>query len=552
MISKFFRRGPVLAAVAVVAALVLGACGSNGTVTPSSDSTGTPTQGGSVTFAISTYPAGLDAALLSGRGNLAAYQIVDTLTSVDPDTGEIKPYLAKSWTVSDDAQTFTFELRDDVTFSDGTPFNAQSVKTNLDTLAELNGEGKTDTLVRSALATYSGTTVIGDFTVEVAFSSPQLGFLRNASDPYLGFYAEATLAKSAEERTAGDLIGSGPFTYGEIVQNESIQLVAREDYNWGPAVASHTGRAHLDTVLFKVVPESGVRAGLISSGQADIVDDVAVQDEPVITGAGASLLYRAVPGLLSGFRQNPFSRFGSDVVVRKALTKAIDRAELRDTLLSPETTELVTSVIAGATPLWADQSEHLAHDPEGAKKLLEKAGWTEGADGIRVRAGERLSLKVIFPTNSLSATREELELIQAQVKKVGIDLQLLPVTAADFTAHIMGIAEAGADNAVYDFLSGSGPSQDPSFLVGLFKNTNPALGGADQPELEAAADALAGATNEEERAKAAADLQALLARDGYWIPIKEITKVLGVAPHVQGLKLNGYATPIFYDASLKN
>ncbi|WP_214105018.1 ABC transporter substrate-binding protein [Acrocarpospora catenulata] len=541
-------RRLALASLAILtAATALTGCGESA---PTGTGGGTPRTGGAVTYAIAGYPVSIDISLQGGRGTLAGVQIVDTLTESVPKTNEIKPRLAKSWTVSPDAKKFTFTLRDDVTFSDGTKFDAQNVKDNLDTLVQLNAAAKTDTLVRSALASYKGSTVIDANTVEVEFNSPELGFLRNLSDPYLGLLSSATLKATPEERAAGKLVGTGPFVLGTIKRNESIELLARKDYNWAPeSTSAHQGRAYLDSVTFKVVPESGVRAGLLASQQAELVDDVAKDDEATVTSAGGSIAFAGTPGLVGGLRQNPYSVFGGDKAIRQAVTKSIDRAEVRTTLQSEASSQPVTSAIGATTPLWTDLSADLAYDPEGAKKILEDAGWKAGADGIREKDGVRLDLKLIYTLNSLVATKSDLELLQDQLKRVGIGVTLVPATAAEFTEAILAIKERGTD-AQYDFLSGSGPSKDPSFLVGLFRNSNPALGGAEQPELEAAADKLAAATTEQERASSAADLQRLLVSDGYWIPIKELSKVVGASSGLQGFRLDAYALPVLYDTWL--
>ncbi|MFI6455533.1 ABC transporter substrate-binding protein [Streptosporangium amethystogenes] len=541
------RRLALASAVILTATTALSACGDSGASVASG---GTPRSGGDATFAIAAYPNSLDVSLLGGRGNVAGAQIVDTLTESDPKTGEVKPRLAKSWTVSEDAKKFTFTLREGVTFSDGTKFDAQNVKDNLDTLAGLNAEAKTDTLVRSALAGYEGSKVIDDGTVEVGFSSPELGFLRNLSDPYLGLLSGSTLKATPEERAAGKLVGTGPFVLGTVRRNESIQLLARRDYNWAPEGSSaHQGRAYLDSVTFTVVPESGVRSGLLASGQADLVDDVSKDDEATVTSSGGGVVHAGTPGLVSGLRQNPYSAFGSDKVVRQAISKAVDRTEVRGTLLSESSSNAVTSAVGATTPLWADLSSQLGYDPEGARKLLDDAGWKTGGDGVRERNGTRLDVKLSYTSDSLFATKSDLELVQDQLKRVGIAVTLVPMTSAEFSQSILEIKQRGKD-ARYDFLSGSGPSKDPSFLVGLFRSSNPALGGADQPELEAGADRLAASATEDERAAAAKDLQRLLITDGYWIPIKELSKVVGVGSEVKGFRLDAYALPVLYDTWL--
>lgn len=521
--------------------LALAACGGPG---QAGQSAGPPVEGGQLTYALSVFPKCVDPAL-QARGLSAPQQFVETLTDQDRTTGEIVPRLAESWEVSPDARSVTFHLRQGVTFSNGTPLTADVVKANIDSLKALSAEGKTDTPLISSLNSYQGTTVLDPATFRVDFGDPELGFLRNVSDPYFGIYAASTVASSYDDRCAGtSLVGTGPYVVDNVVKNQKIELSKRADYDWAPAgVTNHTGAGHLDKIVFEVVPESGVRVGGLLSGQFDVADDIPVTDQDSITGAGNQLLTGLVPNLVPGLRQNPFSPLGGDAVVRTAIQKSIDRAEIRDTLYNDHYS-LPTSVVASNTPYYTDESRFLQYDPEGAKKLLSDNGWTTGADGVWQKDGLRLAPRVIYVSGTVQgATQQELELIQQQLKRVGIELQLLPGTQTEYTA-----VYNDKKNNSYDFLTGSGPAKDVDFLAGLFNKTNPALGGADQPELQAASERLNLASTDAERRAAAADLQELIISKGYWIPVREQTKAVGIRSGVQGVAIDPYGATVLYDA----
>ncbi|EID10622.1 ABC transporter substrate-binding protein [Mycolicibacterium phlei] len=523
-------------------ALALSACsGSNNSGAPAE--TGEPVAGGTLNYALAEWPRCVDPALRA-RGLSAPEQFADTLTDQDRTTGEVLPRLAERWEVAPGAKQVTLHLRDGVTFSDGTPLTAEVVKANLDNLKEITESGKAETQVISALNTYEGATVVDPKTVRVEFSEPELGFLRNISDPYFSIYAPATLESSLDDRCAGkNLIGTGPFVISEVVNQQKIVLDKRDDYGWPPAgLTDHTGAAYLDRIVFEVVPESGVRVGGLLSGQFDVVDDVPVIDQDNVTAQGATILTGVVPNLVPGLRQNPLSPFGGDTVVRQAIQKSIDREEIRDTLYT-DRYSIPTSAIAANTPLHKDVSEYLRYDPDGAQKLLADNGWTKGDDGVWVKDGRRLAPKVMIVSGSAQgATQQELELIQQQLNKVGIAMEILPVTQAEYAQLMKNKADGG-----YDFLAGSGPAKDVDFLAGLFLNTNPALEGSLQVPLQDAANRLNLAATDEERVQAAADLQELLVRDGYWIPVREQTKAVGVAPNVHGVTINPYGATVLYD-----
>lgn len=549
MIQLNRRKRLVAGAAAVVTAALLTACSSSGgSSTASSAPAGTPQSGGDFTFAENLYPPCLDVSLNGGRASTVENQIIDYLIVQQPGTNALKPDLATSWKVSNNSSTYTFQLKQGVTFSDGTPFDAQVVKDNLDTLVAFNKDAKTDTLVRSALREYVSSKVLGQYEVQVNFSGPSLGFLQDVSQPYLAIVSESTLKETYAQRCAGQLIGTGPFVISKVVPNESVTLVPRKGYGWAPPTATHTGEPYLSQITYQYIPEDATRVGGLESGQFNGIDVVPVNNQSQLTADGEQLVLGQMPGLVPGLRQNPFSPFGGDAAVREAIQLGINRPQLNQELYGGKY-KLVSSAASASTPDYVDLSSDLAYDPTKAKALLEADGWKVGPGGIRVKNGVKLEPKIEFtPGSTAGATEQDLELIQEQLQAIGVYVQLDPTTAAQFTVNYANMAKSPSP---YDFLTGSGPSTDPGFLVGLFENTNPALGGARQPQLQSAAEALgAAATPAAFKAKSAA-LQELLVSQGYWIPVREQTISVSLASDVAGFSLDAYAEPYFYDTWLK-
>lgn len=322
-----------VALVGVLAAtLAVGACAGTG---PQGEVSGPPQPGGTLRYGLSQAPTCSDPAQSSTNQTLyVSRQIVDSLTDQDPETGEIRPWLAQRWEVSPDATTFTFHLREGVTFSDGTPLNAESVRANLDAIVHTLGAAKSP-LAATYLAGYTGTDVVDPLTARVRFGRPNAQFLQATSTPQLGILAAATTSKPAEQRCLGDTIGSGPFTYAEYRQGDKITLAKRSGYNWGSEVFAHQGEAYLDTIEFTVVPESGVRTGSLSSGQLDAISDALPQDAPQIEAVGGQVATASNPGLPFGLQPNVTRGPLRDPAVRAALVPAINRQELVDTVLGP-------------------------------------------------------------------------------------------------------------------------------------------------------------------------------------------------------------------------
>ncbi len=284
------KRATVIAGIGAVSVLgtVLAGCSSG---SDSAADAGPAQSGGTLRYGLSQAPTCADPAQAGSNQTVYVTRtVVDSLTDQNPDTGEITPWLAKSWEISPDAASFTFVLRDDATFSDGTPVTADSVKKTFDSVKNL---GPNASLAKSYLSSYTGTDVVDAHTAKINFSGPNVQFLQATSTPQLGILADSTTALASEQRCPGAaVIASGPFVYTDWQQDKSVKIAKRAGYNWASDAVAHQGEAYLDGVDFTVVPESGVRAGSVASGQLDAVSDALPQDAPQIEGAGGRILTR--------------------------------------------------------------------------------------------------------------------------------------------------------------------------------------------------------------------------------------------------------------------
>ena len=443
------RRWPWIA-VAVIAIAAVGG-GSAFAVSanqaepaPASAPSSGPVSGGTLEFALIDYQRTPD---VHGGSNYAESiiggNIVDKLTWQDPESGEITPWLATDWEINDELTEFTFHLRDDVTFSDGSPFNAEAVKANYDQYVfgdkELGIKGNGATLFRG----YLETRVDDEFTATVVLSTGSASFLQATSftaNYQPGFYSLATLGKSAEERTdPANVIGSGPFVYESWKPQVSTVLVKRDGYNWAPDAIGHNGEAYLDRIVFNTVPEASVRTGSLESGTIDATLDVQTTDEGVLEQKGFEVISHRVAGADIRFDFNLSIEPTNDLAVRKAIQLGWDRDAVTSTVLT-DSYETSTSVLARAITGWVDHSgEALRYDPDEAEELLDDAGWTPGADGIREKDGTRLEVKLLGISN-LVANKPAYESIQQNLLALGIDLQLTVLPLADYAAQVANAA----------------------------------------------------------------------------------------------------------------
>ena len=518
-------RVALSASIAVAAGLALSACAGAAPASAPQDDAATPVDGGDLTFAIANDPISLNPSGI-GSGNDTWYvtrQLVDSLLYQNPDTGELEPWLATSYTANDDATAFTFELRDDVTFSDGTPFTAANVKATFD---DIIAAGALSQSVSSFVG-YQETKVIDDDTVEVDFSTPNAAFPNSTAAVGLGIVGDATLAVPFADRADGKaVVGTGPFTLDTYTKDVETVLAAREDYAWAPEALGNDGRAHLDTVTFQIVPEASVRTGSLTSDQVDVIGGVQPTDVQTLQDAGYPLVSRGNPGISFGLSFNLARPIVSDIAVREAISAAIDPKVVRDTALN-DLFNVATSALAKNTPSWADESKHFSYDPGHAAELLEKAGWTEGSDGIRTKDGQPLSLQLAWITN-FGPNQTSLELIQQQLKAVGIDVVLEGSTVPEFLEK-----QASGD---FDIVWGNLSRADGDVLRTQYSAATTKLN-IDDPELEALLQGQLAAGDTTERNKILAEAQARIASQYYQVPVHELTSILSTQPTVHGVSL---------------
>jgi peptide/nickel transport system substrate-binding protein len=381
----------------------------------------------------------------------------------------------------------------------------------------------------TALPAYVGTTVVDPGTVTVAFSKPNGAFPQAASAPALGITSLATFKVPFDDRATGAaVIGSGPFVLDSYTKNTSVVLTKRSGYSWAPENYSNTKAAYLDKVQFNVVPEAGVRTGSLTSKQVDVIGGVLPQDIATLRSAKFPLVIRPNPGVafgLSTFTTHPLL---TDVKVRLALQTAIDRTTIQAAALTPEF-KVATSVLAANTPGYVDLSKQLTYAPKKSAALLKEAGWTKGSDGILEKDGTRLSLTLGYISN-FNPNQSIVELIQQQLKTIGIEVSLATGTVPQFLA-----AQA---QGKYDLVYGNLSRADGDVLRTQFSSAIPTntKGNTDAKLNSLLVDQLSTAT-QSQRDSLAQEASRRIVDLGYQIPVVELTTVLGTAANVHGAVL---------------
>jgi len=541
------RTRTLLATAAAVTALttVLGACG-GATPDPGSDASdgsgATPVAGGTLTFYDPVeYSAWQPTASLWSNSQVSD-NLAERLVWQDPKTGEFKPWLAESWTISDDHLTYSITLKDGITFSNGDPLDAETVKLNFDQHGL--GDASLGIPVDPFWGDYAGTDVVDDLHLQVRLTKPNAGFLQILSN----YRASSILAKpylALDLNGHGDLnnwIGTGPFVVESVSGTTGVTLERRDDYDWAPEGSGHQGKAYLERIVFKTVPEASTRVGALQSGEAQIARNIAPYDEETVTAGGGQVVAIPIQGQTNSLTiQLDAEAPTQDLDVRLALQAATDREEINATVLSPNY-PVPTSALVQGTPLRGDSADYLKYDLAKAKKLLDGAGWKVGSDGIRAKDGQRLHFEIwVAPYYQVS--QPVLELLQSQWKKAGVELNINSASLTEYEA----IQAARGDT--WTFAQGQQSTADPSVLRAALASYR---GNATHnPTVDTTLDDLLGAQalefDADKRAAAVQDIEDHVFSQGYQIPLYDETQVFGLAPTVHGFSTESTGRSWLYD-----
>lgn len=523
------RRSSAVAAVGAIAAIVLAGCAASAGSTSATTST-EPASGGDLIVGTYLDPTCIDNQQIGTNVSLSVTrQLTDSLTEQDPETGEIEPWLAESWEVNEDSTVFTFTLRDGVTFSDGSVFDAQVVKDNIDGIIALGAQAP---VAGPYLAGLESATVLDEQTIEFAFAQPNAQFLQATSNIAMGMVSSATAAMTAEDRCAAGIVGTGPFVLESYAANDATVISRRDGYDWAPPSAAHEGEAYLDSVTFQVLPENSVRTGALLSGQVDAMDNVQQQDEASVSGNGFSLVTRANPGFAVSVMFNLASGPGADPAVRKAMMIGVDREDAL-TVLGPTGAE-TPGVLTSTTPGAEDYTSYLEADPEAAADLLEEAGWVEGADGVRAKDGQRLELDFPYFFDG-----PVVELLQQAYAELGIRLNISQVTTADFLTAIQ--------DGAFDATVGNLTRADIDVLRSTLSSAGANWYGFADAELQSLLEAQAAEPDPDARVEIANEIQEVILDNAYVVPLHALAQGYAVRDGVNAFEFEASSRLDLYD-----
>jgi len=367
--SRRSHSGAAKALVALLAAsmLVLSAC--TPSTAPSGSATTAPAAPRSLKVAATLEPASMDAwhNPAASIPQVLLYNVYETLVKVDSD-GKIKPLLAQAWEISEDRLSYTFHLNPAAKFASGAPLDAAAVVANVN---RLKADAKLTDALRAQLAVVGSAEAVDSTKVIIKLTKPSFMWLYDMS---------STLGMMLDPAFTGDLAstsgGSGPYAVKALNRGQNVVLGASSAYWANPA--------RFDEVTFTYFADPNAQNAALLSGDQDVISNLQAPD--ALTQFGDTSQFATTSGTTNGevvLGLNNTSKALAKLEVRQALTMAIDRQALRDTVWNGQGT-LIGSMAVPTDPWYEDLTATNPYDPEKAKALLKEAGYESGL-ALRLR-----------------------------------------------------------------------------------------------------------------------------------------------------------------------
>lgn len=478
------RRGAAitLAAVAAVAALAVTGC-----VAPEAgDTSDEPVSGGTLVVAqASDFQPQVVLGLRGGNVGWVA-NVFEPLARVDAETGEPEPVLAAAWTFAADGLSVDIDLRDDVTFHSGRQMTADDVKWTIDfsTTPEAASQFAFIAKQFSSVEVTSPTTLTISFAQQMSHSV----FFDYIEQTYI--LDQETVAGLAD---GSQVVGTGPFVWGEYSPGVSLTLDRYEDYR-------DVDTTYLDSIEFNRAADSTALLSALRSTAAQVglaltlVDAQGLASDPAfqVIDSGGTIYPFGVDVNVAPF---------DDVRVRQALQYAIDRDRINEQVFAGAGTPTDLFWSPTAPGVTEELATHYTYDPDKARELIEEAGATGADVPITVLAQPLL--------------QSEYEIIANNLTEVGLSPRAVPVDEATFNS----MQNQGQMGPAFLLLHGQVGFGETTMLNSLpsLRANNPSH--FDSPEYQELRNALIAAIDQDEIATATADLSEYMLEQAWTVPI---------------------------------
>ena len=499
-----------------------------------------PQAGGELVVALWQEPLSLDPTNANTIALRPAMLIYDTLV-VQSNDFKYHPGLAESWEVSPDGKAYTFKLKKNVKFHDGTPFNAAAVKANFDRIASPDAKATFSVSIRGL---YQETQVVDEYTAKVMLNQAFAPLLDGVAEAFYSMVSPAAVAKFGKDFDRNP-VGTGPFIFQEWASKSHVALKKNPEYAWGSSLFKHQDAPYLDKVSFRLITESATRLATLETGEIQLAEEVPPIDVARLKGDSKyQVLSQTYPGGPAQMQFNTTKGPLAELAVRQAMEYAVNQDDLVKLLFAGAYTPSLTPMSPGTFGYDESLAKIYGYNPAKAKELLEGAGWTAGSDGLRQKGGAPLE----FSVNVVSEITDQVrgaELLQAQAREVGINVNIQQLDTGAWNAAV-------AQGTQMSVLGWRGAS-DPDFMRPIFHSANIGKSPLQRTHFkdERLDQLLDEGSREQDRTKRAAlyrEAQEIILKQGLMVPLWDRYNFVGTRANLRDVTVDLRAYPRLYDA----
>lgn len=437
--------------------------------------------------------------------------VQDTLVALDWDGKTPIPLLAKSWSISPDGKTYTFKLRDDVTFCSGKKFTAEDVVYSF----------KRQVAVKGPYTWRGGklkdVKAIDPYTVHYEMHEGYSDLLVQLTMFNFTIHNKDSVESLGKDYGTKGLDGTGPWCFVSWQPRTETVLKRHDAYKWGPSMYKNPGPVKFERMSIKIVPEDSSRLAAMMGGRFDITPHFPTQFIEQAKKAPMLNVEEAKPNfqlMYFGFKAD--RPLVNDKRVREAMSIALNRAELTKAVMLGQADPAYTYIDPNALDFSPSTKGIVKEDVARANRLLDEAGWKRRADGIRVKDGQRLAPVVFIP--QVTYFPRMTEAIQGQMRKIGVDWR---ITALDST--IMPAKLSGQD---FDLWTVTVPYLSAGELMNFYFDSAqipvPNRMNYKNPQVDDLIRQGRIALTDADRAKAYGQVQEIVMNEHLWIPVMNV------------------------------
>ncbi|MCE5190565.1 MAG: ABC transporter substrate-binding protein [Actinomycetia bacterium] len=492
--------------VALCVAALAGCSASSGTKPTAS----APTFKDTFTYAQGADPRGLDPALVDdGESSKIIVNIYEGLLKYAPDSTKVEPALAESWTISDDGLSYTFKLKQGVKFHDGTDFNADAVKFNIDrqlppkVTADMGYAGFVFGSVKDVV-------VVDPSTVTINLNQKNTAFLANLAMSLAAPMVSPKALTDGNNSVMEAPVGTGPYKFVKWSKGENVVLVRNDDY-WGE-------KAKTKNVVFRFISDNSARVLALNNGEVDMIDGIDATVVDKVTQGGDKLF--EAPGMnVNYMAYNTTTAMFKDVAARKAVSQAINVDELVKSLYQGYS-EKATTILPTFVPGYSADVQQVGYDEAAAKAGLAAAG---------IKKIHMIAYTNPRPYNAATGVALATA-IQGYLQKVGVECT---IDTFDWTTYKAKVKEGNYDIAFYGWIGDNG---DPDNFLNLLADKDPSMNIArwqDPVYIDMIKKGLQTANGPERDAQYAA-MEKYVAERAIWLPISHAKTLAAYGPKASG------------------